>query len=197
MPYMTFHRRCLIVCGAAVLLLMLGCRQQMADQPRYDPFEKSTFFPDMLSARPLAVGAVPHDFVEQDEFFDLGLINGQPADRLPFAITLDVLHRGKERYEIYCTPCHDYVGTGHGMAALRGFRKPPPSFHSEELRAAPPGHFFDVMTNGFGAMPSYAYQIEARDRWDIVAYIRALQLSQWETVNDVPADERQKLEAKR
>jgi mono/diheme cytochrome c family protein len=177
-----------------LMLLLASCRQKMADQPRYDPFEESTFFPDLLSARPLPVGTIPRDFPTQNELLDRGTISGKPADRFPFPITMDVLHRGRERFDIYCSPCHGFIGLGDGMAARRGFRRPPASFHTDELRAALPGLFFDVITNGFGAMPSYAYQIDVRDRWAIIAYIRALQMSQWAPADVVPPDELQKLE---
>jgi mono/diheme cytochrome c family protein len=169
----------------------------MADQPRYDPYEESPFFPDMLSARQLPVGTIPHDFPPRNELLDRGTINGKPADRFPFPITLQVLHRGRERFDIYCSPCHGYIGLGDGMIARRGLPRPPASFHTDELRGAPLGHFFDVITNGFGAMPPYAYQVGITDRWAIIAYIRALQTSQWAPVNIVPADELQKLEQQR
>jgi mono/diheme cytochrome c family protein len=180
-----------------VFLVLSACRQKMADQPRYDPYDESTFFPDRLSARPLPVGAIPRDFATQNELLDRGTLNGKAADRFPFPVTMDVLHRGRERFDIYCSPCHGYVGLGDGMVARRGFRRLPPSFHTDELRAAPPGQFFDVITNGFGAMPSYAYQVETRDRWAIIAYIRALQASQWAPANAVPPDELQRLEQQR
>jgi mono/diheme cytochrome c family protein len=180
-----------------LMLLLASCRQQMADQPRYDPYDASTFFSDGLSARPLPVGTIPRDFPTRNELLDRGTINGKAADRFPFPITMDVLHRGRERFDIYCSPCHGYIGLGDGMVARRGFRRPPASFHTDELRSAPPGRFFDVITNGFGAMPSYAYQVDTRDRWRIIAYIRALQLSQWAPANTVPADELQKLEQQR
>jgi mono/diheme cytochrome c family protein len=189
--------RLMIVFVVLMMVVSAGCRQKMADQPRYDPYDKSTFFADMLSARPLPAGTVSRNTVSKNEMMDLGMTNGKPADRFPFPVTMDVLNRGRQRYDIYCVPCHGYTGTGDGMAARRGFRRPPASFHADELRNAPPGHFFDVITNGFGAMPSYAYQIDTRDRWAIIAYIRALQLSQWAAPNDVPPDEMQKLEATR
>jgi mono/diheme cytochrome c family protein len=194
---MTFRKRrghSLLSCAA---LLLASCTQRMADQPRYDPLQKSTFFADMLSARPLPEGTVPRSMHEPDELLDLGLINGQPADRFPFALTMDVLSRGRERYDIYCAPCHDYVGTGNGMAARRGFRRQPASFHTEQLRTAPHGHFFDVISNGFGEMPSYATAIDPRDRWAIIAYVRALQRSQWATIEDVPQEEVQKLQSEK
>ena len=185
---------------SAVLLLVLllaSCTQQMADQPRYDPLQASDFFPNGSSARPLPDGVIPHDYPAKQDWRDTGMINGKPADRFPFPIDNAVMLRGQQRYNIYCSPCHDYIGTGNGMAAIRGFQRKPPSFHSAELRGDPVGHFFDVMTNGFGSMPSYANQIPIRDRWAITAYIRALQLSQSATINDVPASERQKLESEK
>jgi mono/diheme cytochrome c family protein len=191
MPFTICRRRAILL---ILILLLSGCRQKMADQPRYDPYEESTFFPDRLSARPLPVGTIARDFPLRNELLDRGTINGKAADRFPFPLTMDVLHRGRERFDIYCSPCHGYLGLGDGMAARRGFRRAPASFHTDELRAAPQGHFFDVMTNGFGAMPSYSYQIDSHDRWAIIAYIRALQISQWTPANTVPPDELQKLE---
>ena len=136
------------------LLLLAACTQQMADQPRYDPLQYSELFPNGSSARPLPLGVISRDYVAKDEWRDTGMINGKPAERFPFPLDNDFMARGRERYNIYCSPCHDYIGTGDGMAARRGFRRKPASFHSDELRAAPPGHFFDVISNGFGAMPS-------------------------------------------
>ncbi len=116
------------------------------------------------------------------------------VDTMPFPVTKDVLVRGQERFNIYCSPCHDRVASGNGIVVQRGYL-PPPTFHSDRLRSAPVGHFFDVMTNGFGAMPSYALQVPVRDRWNIAAYIRALQLSQNATINDVPPDQRNQLQS--
>jgi mono/diheme cytochrome c family protein len=178
-------------------LLSAGCAQQMANQPRYDPLQKSDFYPDTMSARPLPAGVISRSYVDKDELLETGMVDGKPSDQFPFPVTKDVLERGRQRYNIFCSPCHDYVGTGKGMAAKRGFKRFPPSFHSETMRADPAGHFFDVITNGFGAMQPYANSIEARDRWAIVAYIRALQLSEWASAGDVPADQRQKLEAEK
>jgi mono/diheme cytochrome c family protein len=203
MPCMTFRRGT----GGAVydlwtvLLVILAsialsaCRQEMANQPRYDPYDESTFFSDRLSARPLPIGTVPRNSMGRNTVLDSGITNGEPAAAFPFPVTMDVLQRGRQRYNIYCVPCHGFVGFGDGMAARRGFRRPPTSFHIDRLRQAPPGHFFDVITNGFGAMPSYAFQIEARDRWAIVSYVRALQLSQAATMADVPSDELQRLQS--
>ena len=178
----------------AAFLLVPACRQQMADQPRYEPLEESAFFADHRSARPLPIGVVARGFLDEDEHLYAGRVNGQLATTFPFEITADVLARGRERYNIFCTPCHDHVGTGNGMAVRRGFRRGPPSFHTDRLREAPPGHFYDVITNGFGAMNDYAAQIKPRDRWAIVAYIRALQFSQNASIQDLPPQDRQELE---
>ena len=182
------------MCAGLLLLALPGCRQHMANEPRYRTYQASGFFADGTSARPLPEGTIPIERERGSLMFN-GLENGRPAQNFPFAVTMPVLQRGQQRFNIYCTPCHDHLGTGLGMAVLRGFRHPPPSFHIDRLRSAPPGHFFDVITNGFGAMPSYAAQIPARDRWAIIAYVKALQLSRNAPVNDVPTDERSKLEA--
>ena len=170
-------------------LALAGCRQDMHVQPKYIPLRESTFFGDNRSARLPINGTVAQDQYGGDPYFLTGKNGKQEGDRLPFALTMEVLQRGQQRYNIYCTPCHSRVGDGNGMIAQRGYRQPP-SFHDERLRQAVLGHFFDVMTNGYGAMPDYASQIAARDRWAISAYIRALQLSQHGSINDVPAEMR-------
>jgi len=177
---------------AACLIAFTACRQDMHDQPRYEPLEKSAFFEDGRSARPFVEGTVARGQLRLDDHFYTGKVNGELVTTLPFAATQEVLARGQERYNIFCSPCHDRVGNGTGMIVQRGFRQPP-SFHIDRLRQAPAGHFFDVMTNGFGTMYSYADRIAPKDRWAIVAYIRALQLSQNATLEDVPAAERSKL----
>ena len=168
-----------------LLLCLTSCRQYMADQPRYKPYQESGFFADGTSARPLPEGTISQGF-ERD-----------PSITFPFPVTMNVLKRGQERFDIFCTPCHDHMGTGQGMAVRRGFHDPPPSFHIDRLRTAPPGHFFDVITHGKGVMPSYAYQIPAQDRWAIVAYVRALQLSFDAVSSDVPPAELSKLESEK
>lgn len=185
--------RWLIVGLAALsLLLISGCRLDMHIEPRYDPFSPSTFFPDGRSERPRVPGTVARGHLRTDELLYTGRINGQPANVFPFPITKADLERGQQRFDIYCTPCHDYTGSGEGMIVRRGFPAPP-SYHSAKLMNAPVGHFFDVMTNGYGTMYSYADRVSVKDRWRIAAYIRALQLSQNATLNDVPASERLKL----
>jgi len=168
--------------------------QKMGRQPCYDPLEPSDFFSDGMSARPRIAGTVARGELVTNPFLETGKINGADGDGFPFPITEQVLNRGHERFNIYCSECHGRLGDGNGMIPSRGYRRPP-SFHTETLRTAPTGHFFDVMTNGFGAMPPYAPQVPAADRWAIVAYIRALQLSQNATVAQVSADARAKMDA--
>ncbi|HEV2728938.1 MAG TPA: cytochrome c [Terriglobales bacterium] len=169
----------------ALLMISLGCRQDMQDQPRFKPLRESDFYADLRSARPPVEGTVARGQLHEDAYFYSGRIGNDPGDYMPFPVTQDVLVRGQERYDIHCAPCHSRLGEGNGMIVQRGFRRPP-SFHTDRLRKAPLGYFFDVMTNGFGAMPDYASQIAPDDRWRIVAYIRALQLSQAATMADVP-----------
>jgi hypothetical protein len=166
-----------------------GCRRDMQDAPRYDPYEASTFFKDGRASRHLVPGTVARGQLHEDVAFYTGKSTDGFVDALPMPFTRAVLDRGHERYDIYCSPCHDRAGTGGGMIVQRGY-KPPPSLHEARLRAKPLGYFFDVMTNGFGVMPRYAPQVPPEDRWAIAAYVRALQLSQHATVADVPEDER-------
>ncbi|MGH7831974.1 MAG: c-type cytochrome [Candidatus Binatia bacterium] len=179
--------------SALCVLLVVACRQQMADQPRHEPLQESGFFADGRSARPLVPGTVARGQLRGDEHFYTGKVAGKPADRFPFRVTAEVLDRGQERFHIFCSPCHDRTGGGQGMVVRRGFR-PPPSFHSTRLRRAPAGELFGHITSGIGAMPSYAAQIPPRDRWAIVAYVRALQLSQQAGLGDVPAEKRPTLQ---
>lgn len=177
---------------AALALLATACYQKMAENPRYDPLEPSSFFADGSSARPLPADTVARGHLRDDPLLFTGKVNNEPVDQFPFPVTREVLLRGQERFNIYCAPCHGLTGDGDGMVVQRGFSRPP-SYHTDRLRQAPVGHFFDVMTNGFGVMPSYAAQIPVRDRWAIAAYIRALQLSQHASLEDVPPDARQQL----
>ncbi|MGH9729490.1 MAG: c-type cytochrome [Candidatus Acidiferrales bacterium] len=178
----------LAVCASA------GCRLDMHVQPKYTPDKPTAFFGDGRSERPEVPGTIAHGEFHGGELLYTGLIDGKPADAFPFPITAKDLDRGRSRYNIYCAPCHDYNGTGRGMIVLRGFQQPP-SYHIDRLRQAPVGHFFEVITNGFGKMYSYASRISPEDRWRIAAYIRALQLSEHATLADVPADKRSQLEA--
>ncbi len=184
---------------SVVLLVSAGCSsnltlQKMGTQPRYEPLAPSDLFPDGQSARPPVPGALARGHTQDDPLLFTGKVGNQDATVFPFPITRDVLARGQERYNIYCAPCHGQTGGGSGMIVQRGFTAPP-TFHKDRLRNAPVGHLFDVMTNGFGAMPSYATQIPVADRWAIIAYIRALQLSQHATIDDVPPDQRNNLGA--
>jgi mono/diheme cytochrome c family protein len=171
----------------------VGCRQDMHDQPKYIPLRESTFFSDARSARPVIAGTVARGQLREDTLLYTGKVNGADATTLPFAVDEKVMARGRERYDIYCAPCHGRTGAGDGMIVRRGYRRPA-TLHQDRLRESPVGHFFDVITNGFGAMPDYATQIKAEDRWAIIAYVRALQLSEHATVADVPADRRSDLD---
>jgi hypothetical protein len=177
---------------AAIAMLLAGCRLDMHVQPKYLPYDPSDFFDDGRSARQPVPGTVARGNLRLDELLYTGKENGVLADKFPFPITHADLERGRERFNIYCTPCHDYTGSGRGMIVQRGF-PPPTSYHIERLRKAPAGHFFDVMTNGLGSMYGYAARIEPADRWRIAAYIRTLQLSRYATIQDAPERERKKL----
>jgi len=178
------------VCAAAAGLG--ACRQDMHDAPRYDPFEASTVLPKGASAQPLVAGTIARGHLDDDEQLYTGKVNGQPATTFPFAITRADLDRGQERFNIYCSPCHGRTGEGNGMVVQRGYRQAA-SYHIDRLRQAPVGYFFDVITNGFGVMPDYRAQIPVDDRWRIIAYVRALQLSHHAATSDVPADELNRL----
>ncbi len=181
---------CLFTSGCAQTLTT----QKMGQGPRYNPLAPSDFFPNGQSALQLAPDTVARGHTQDDALLFTGKVNGQDATVFPFPITRDVLTRGQERFNIYCAPCHGLTGAGNGIIVQRGYVQPP-NYHDDRLRKAPVGHFFDVMTNGFGVMPTYADQVPVNDRWAIIAYIRALQLSQNATINDVPADQRSKMGA--
>lgn len=179
-------RRNLIV----VVLLALGagaCRQDMHDTPRYEAYESSAFFADGKAARPTPTGTVARGWLREDEALYTGRANGELVAEFPFPVAQADLQRGRDRYDIYCTPCHGALGDGQGMVVQRGLRRAA-SYHQDRLRDEKVGYFYDVVTNGFGAMQGYAEQIPVRDRWLIVAYVRALQLSQHATMAEVPAD---------
>lgn len=175
-----------------VALLLSGCRLDMHIQPKYLPDWPTKFFADGRSDRPQVPGTVARGELRVDELMYAGTENGVVSNRFPFPITRADLERGRERYNIYCSPCHDYSGTGRGMIVRRGFPQPP-SYMLPRLRSAPVGHFFQVMTNGIGKMYSYSARVSPADRWRIAAYIRVLQLSHNATLQDVPEPERQKL----
>ncbi len=183
------------ILALVAFMLLAGCyRQQMAAQPKYDPLEPSDFFADGMSARPRVAGTVARGELVGNDFLNTGKIGAGDGDGLPFPATAAVLARGRERFDIYCSECHGRLGNGDGMIPSRGYRRPP-SYHTPLLRRAATGHFFDVITNGFGAMPSYGTMIPRDDRWAIIGYIRALQLSQNATITDLSAEEQTKLTA--
>jgi mono/diheme cytochrome c family protein len=169
----------------ALCALLGGCRQDMHNQPKYRGLRASAFFADGSSARPRVEGTVARGTLQEDEAFFTGKIDKVTVKEFPFPIDEKVLDRGQERFNIYCSPCHDRTGGGNGMVVQRGYKQPP-SYHIDRLRQADVGYFFDVITNGFGAMADYRAQIAPRDRWAIVAYIRALQYSQHAPASDVP-----------
>jgi mono/diheme cytochrome c family protein len=175
------------------VLLMSGCGVNMRDGSRLKPLQRSTFFPDDKSSRDPPGGTVARGQLRADTAFFAGKTGDKEVDQFPIPVTAQLLQRGRERYNIYCSPCHALSGYGDGMIVRRGF-SPPPTFHSDRLRNAPVGHFYNVITNGYGSMYSYASRVNPQDRWAIIAYIRALQLSQNARVEDVPADQRSKLQ---
>ncbi len=169
------------------LAILSACRLDMHVQPKQNPLSRSDFFADQRSERAPVEGTVARGELHEDSYFYTGRASGGPGNYMPFPVTKKVLERGRERYNIYCSPCHSLVGDGNGFIPSRGFSRMPPSYHMPRLQKAPLGYFYDVITNGFGIMPDYSSQIPPRDRWNIVAYVRALQLSQNATQADVPA----------
>jgi mono/diheme cytochrome c family protein len=176
----------------AAVLFAPACRQDMHDTPRYEAYEASTSFADGRASRAAPAGTVARGWLREDEALHTGKLNGQLVETIPFAITYDDIKRGQERFDIYCSPCHGRLGDGNGMVVQRGLRQAA-SYHQDRLRQERMGYFFDVITNGFGAMQGYAEQVPVRDRWLIAAYVRALQLSQNAALSDVPADRRGEL----
>ena len=171
-------KQCAAVGAMATALLLAGCRQDMQDEPKFVPQRGTDFYADGRSVRPQVENTVARGQLHQDAYYSTGLgPDGKEGNAMPFPVTMEVLERGQERFNIYCTPCHSRVGNGAGMIVERGYR-PAGNFHTPRLMAAPLGHFFNVMTNGYGAMPDYKAQVAPEDRWAIVAYIKALQLSQ-------------------
>ena len=186
-------RNRIFIAGAALACVGLtACRDDMHNQPRYKPLAASAFFSDGRSARPQVDGTIARGHLKIDEARYTGKIAGEDITEFPIPITKADIERGQNRFNIYCTPCHGRLGDGNGLVVLRGFRQPP-SYYSQRLMNAPVGHFFDAVTNGYGAMPSYASRVQTDDRWRVIAYIRALQLSESANLNDVPADQRQNL----
>jgi cytochrome c553 len=177
-------------------LVLLGCRREMFRQPKENPLREDTFFSDQGGSRPLPAHTVALGHLDEDTAFYNGQIGTNLVSEFPFPITREVLERGRERFEIYCATCHGRAGEGNGMIVQRGFPAPP-SYHIDRLRQAPVGHFYNVITHGYGAMYSYASRVEPRDRWAIAAYIRALQLSHNAVLSDATPEGRAQLEAVR
>jgi hypothetical protein len=182
----SFVRWTLAAAAAAVLVPLAGCRQDMQNQPKMIPQRGTRFFADGRSVRPQVLGTVARGHLDGDTYFYTGLVDNKEQDAMPFPVTMTVLRRGQERFDIYCTPCHSRVGNGRGMIVERGY-KPAGDYHDPVIRSKPLSHYFRVMTDGYGAMPDYAAQVTPQDRWAIAAYIRALQLSQDATLTDIPS----------
>jgi len=176
-----------ILCIFCGLFLLSACRQDMADQPTYRPLQESDFFADGLASRQLVSGTVARGQLRDDVHLYTGKKGGELVTTFPFAVDKDVVKRGQQRVMIYCTPCHGQTGSGNGMIVQRGFKKAA-SFYDETVRKKSVGHYYDVITNGFGAMAGYSAQVNVRDRWAIVAYIRALQESQEGSAEPIPID---------
>jgi len=193
---MSTRERVLPAALAVAALVTLGaCRQDMHDQPRIEPLQENTFFADGSGARPIPAHTVYRGGLHEDRPFYTGQnADGSLVAESPLPVTRELLLRGRQRFEIYCSPCHGRTGQGDGMVVRRGYKQPT-SFHVDRLRMAPIGYFFYVMSNGFGVMPSYAAQIPVEDRWAIIAYLRTLQLSQHMPASALDADERAKLDA--
>ena len=179
-----------VLCGIFVLV---GCRRDMQDQPKFRPYRRTDFFGDERSARPRVAGTIARGQLQEDSLLFSGKSGAAFADAFPVPVDEALLRRGRERYRIYCSPCHGLLGRGDGIVVRRGYR-PPSSFHVDRLRAQPAGYFFDVISHGFGAMSDYAAQIPVKDRWAIVGYVRALQLSQNVPVAELAPDKRAELE---
>ena len=184
--------RVMLVAGA-IAVYLTGCRQEMGNQPAYRPLTESQFFSDGRSERNPVPGTVARGHLRDDDALFTGKVNAKDVTEFPISITKEVLQRGQERFNIYCSPCHSKLGDGNGMIVQRGLNRPP-SYHDDRLLTAPVGHFFDVISNGYGRMYSYDH-IPVRDRWAIIAYVRALQFSQRATIADVPEADKKALMA--
>lgn len=176
-----------LILGAVTLA---GCHTDMWRQPKEEPLDPSTFFVDGAASRPLVPGTVPRGYLRSDSAFYTGIKDGKWVTQIPVPVTKELVERGRERFDVYCSPCHGRLGDGNGMIAHRGFtlKRPVGNYHTDRLRGMPVGHFYDVITNGYGAMYSYASRIEPKDRWAVVSYIRALQLSQKAPAVEVSAN---------
>ena len=181
-----------LVAVSLLALTLAACDQKMANQPRYDPLESSDFFKDGQASRPFVEGTVARGTLKENTALFEGKVGGQVVASIPMQVDEKFIRRGQERYNIYCSMCHGQAGYGNGMIVQRGYRRPP-SFHVGRMRTESDGHYFDVITNGYGSMPAYRTMIPAEDRWAIVAYVRALQLSQNARLDDAAPSDRQKL----
>ncbi|CAN5609372.1 cytochrome c [soil metagenome] len=181
---------------SAVVLLLSACRQDMYNQPKAKAYSETKIFENGTSAQPIPANTVQYHGVHESEAFYTGVRNGVLLAKLPMQLSPEVLARGRERYDIYCAVCHGATGEGDGEIVQRGFPAPP-TYHSERLRNAPIGHFFDVITNGYGVMYPYASRVEPSDRWAIAAYIRALQLSRHSSASDLPPADQRELEGRK
>jgi len=182
--------------GAVLILLaaaVTACRQDMHDQPKYRPLRGSDIFADKRSARPFVPGTVARGTLREDTVLYTGKIGNDFVTEIPAKVTADLLARGQAQFQVFCSPCHGRTGRGDGMIVQRGFKKPS-SYHVDRLRQMPIGYFYDVITNGFGAMSDYSAQVPPQDRWAIAAYIRTLQYSQYAPAADVPADKHAELD---
>jgi hypothetical protein len=179
-----------------VLMLASGCelRQAMYNQPKLRPLQESTFFTNGMASRLPVEGTIARGFLEDDPHLFDGRVGDTLAETFPFEITAEVINRGQQRYNIFCTPCHDHTGGGNGIIVERGFKQPT-SFHDQRLVDSPVGYYYNVIKNGYGVMMDYSAQIPVNDRWAIIAYIRALQLSQRANINDLPESLRAELQA--
>jgi len=182
----TYAKRFLLVAAAVAAFGLAGCRQDMHDQPKLQTLGRSAFFSDHRASRPPVDGAVARGELHEDELLHTGFQNGELTTEFPYPVTREIVERGRQRFNIYCTPCHGQLGDGLGTVVQRGFQRPP-SYHIDRLRQAPVGHFYNVISNGKGRMYSFNDRIQTDDRWAIVSYIRALQLSRNVSVNDLPA----------
>ena len=183
-------KRTAILPLVALALLVAGCRQDMHDQPRFEPLEASAMFANGSASRLIPAHTVARGQLNADDEFHTGTdADGQWLATFPMEVTRDVLDRGEERYNIHCTPCHDRTGGGFGMIVQRGFKQPP-SYHEERLREMPVGYFFDVASNGYGQMSGYKAAVKTEDRWAIAAYIRVLQRAAYAPYDSLTAADR-------
>ncbi|MBV8073554.1 MAG: cytochrome c [Acidobacteriaceae bacterium] len=188
---MKTHSICVLVVVACAITI--GCRHDMQDQPKYKPLGQNRFWADGRDSRPIPAGTIAVDELNADDPTHTGQANGAFLDTIPLPVNMSLLERGRDRFDIFCSPCHGWLGDGNGMVARRGLRAPA-NLMDQRSRELPPGYVYQVISNGYGAMGDYADQIQdVRDRWAIVAYIKALQLSRGAPLSDVPDDQRAEL----